>query len=190
MIKQKLDTKNNLPKKWFDDWYATVSVPPLLADRPKFLPTQFMRSSGIDCTKYSRCSFGIVHIGRFFWVISSSRFLRSCSKFGYQTNSHEHTNGLSIVFFFSQGVCVEKNETKMNKQVMWIYVHMETQKDVERNQNSTSVVHKHEQISHVIAIILDYRVFQVYKIVYPQQGFSVQKTIRYYNKVRVIVQSL
>lgn len=68
---------------------------PVRSDRPKFLPTQFIRSSGIVCTKYSRCSFGIVHIGRFFCCISSSRFFKSCSKRGNQINSHEHNSGLS-----------------------------------------------------------------------------------------------
>lgn len=61
----------------------------------KRLPTQFIRSNGIDCTKYSRCSFCIKHIGRFFCVISSSRSLSDCNNSGNQIRSHEHINGLS-----------------------------------------------------------------------------------------------
>lgn len=61
----------------------------------KRLPTQFIRSSGIDCTKYSRCSFDIVHIGRFFWVISSSRSFSDCNNSGNQISSHKQINGLS-----------------------------------------------------------------------------------------------
>lgn len=57
--------------------------------------TQFIRSSGMLWTKYSRCSFGIVHMGRFFCVISSSRSFRSCNRFGNQISSHEQTSGLS-----------------------------------------------------------------------------------------------
>lgn len=56
---------------------------------------QFMRSSGIFWTKYSRCSVGMVHMGRFFCVISSSRFLSSRNKFGNQIKSHEQISGLS-----------------------------------------------------------------------------------------------
>lgn len=61
----------------------------------KRFPTQFIRSNGIDCTKYSRCSFCIKHIGRFFCVISSSRSLSDCNNSGNQIRSHEHINGLS-----------------------------------------------------------------------------------------------
>lgn len=60
---------------------------------------QFIRSIGILCTKYSRCSLGIVHMGRFFCVISSSRFLSSRNKFGNQIKSHEHISGLSANIF-------------------------------------------------------------------------------------------
>lgn len=81
---------------------------PLSPARPRFLPIQFIRSSGILCTKYSRCSLGIVHIGRFFCVISSSRFLRSCSRLGNQIRSHEQINGLSMWICGAQtvNICV------------------------------------------------------------------------------------
>lgn len=61
------------------------------------LPMQLMRSRGIFCTKYSRCSLAIVHIGRFFWFVSSSRSFRSCNRFGNQTSSHEQISGLSTI---------------------------------------------------------------------------------------------
>lgn len=77
------------------DCSRSLAFAPLSDECPKFLPGQFMRSSGIDCTKYSRCSFVIVHIGRFFCVISSSRFFRSCSRFGNQISWHEQMSGLS-----------------------------------------------------------------------------------------------
>lgn len=72
-----------------------VVAPLFNCEFTKRLPTQFIRSSGIDCTKYSRCSFGIKHIGRFFCVISSSRSFSDCSNSGNQISSHEQTNGLS-----------------------------------------------------------------------------------------------
>lgn len=72
---------------------------------------QFMRSTGIDCTKYSRCSLAMVHIGRFFCVISSSRFFKSCNKFGNHVNSHEHINGLSA----------QKAKAKFFKRFIWFF---------------------------------------------------------------------
>lgn len=65
----------------------------------KPLTTQFIRSNGIDCTKYSRCSVGIKHIGRFFCVISSSRSFSDCNSSGNHISSHEHTSGLSRMKF-------------------------------------------------------------------------------------------
>lgn len=67
----------------------------------ELLPTQFMRLTGIACTKYSRFSGCIVHIGRFFWVISSSRSFNNCTRSGNHVSSHEQTNGLSrnVLFY-------------------------------------------------------------------------------------------
>lgn len=72
-----------------------VAAPLFNCEFTSRLPTQFIRPSGIDCTKYSRCSFTIKHIGRFFCVISSSRSFNDCNNSGNQINSHEHINGLS-----------------------------------------------------------------------------------------------
>lgn len=73
------------------------------------LPTHFMRSNGIDCTKYSRCSFVIKHIGRFFCVISSSRSFSDFNNSGNQVSSHEHINGLS------EKKTIKKNHEKRDK---------------------------------------------------------------------------
>jgi hypothetical protein len=76
-----------------------VTKTPLFCVRePGLAGTQFIRSSGILETKYSRCSFNIVHIGRFFWFISSSRFLSSFSKLANHVSSQSHTSGLSAKY--------------------------------------------------------------------------------------------
>lgn len=77
-------------------WYRLVFAALFNCEFTKRFPTQFIRSNGIDCTKYSRCSFGIKHIGRFFCVISSSRSFSDCNSSGNQINSHEQINGLSM----------------------------------------------------------------------------------------------
>lgn len=75
----------------------SIPLPPfLIADLPRFFPMQFILSIGIVCTKYSRCSDVIVHMGFFFWLISSSRSFNSLSKFGNHNNSHEQINGFSV----------------------------------------------------------------------------------------------
>lgn len=68
--------------------------------------TQFIRSNGIDCTKYSRCSLDIKHIGRFFCVISSSRSFSDCNNCGNQIRSQEQINWLS-------NECRKKREKKI-----------------------------------------------------------------------------
>lgn len=73
-----------------------VGQPLLMAERPRFLPMQFILSSGMFWTKYSRFSELMVHIGRFFCVISSSRFFSSLRRVGNQMSSHEQINGLSV----------------------------------------------------------------------------------------------
>lgn len=85
-----------IDNKLNSDIIRLVAVAPLFnCELTNRLPTQFIRPSGIDCTKYSRCSFAIKHIGRFFCVISSSRSFNDCNNSGNQINSHEHCNGLS-----------------------------------------------------------------------------------------------
>lgn len=76
-------------------WYRLVFAALFNCEFTKRFPTQFIRSNGIDCTKYSRFSFVIKHIGRFFCVISSSRSFSDCNSSGNQISSHEQINGLS-----------------------------------------------------------------------------------------------
>lgn len=89
-----------------------VAAPLFNCEFTSRLPTQFIRPSGIDCTKYSRCSFSIKHIGRFFCVISSSRSFNDCNSSGNQINSHEHINGLS-----KNERPIRKNEQKAGNNV-------------------------------------------------------------------------
>lgn len=61
---------------------------------------QFIFSSGILATLYSRCSLTIVQTVRFFCIISSSRSLSPASHDSYHANSQSHVNGLSGKYVF------------------------------------------------------------------------------------------
>ena len=79
---------------------ATVQQPlgtvPLLGDVcSRFLPTQFIRSTGSSCTLYSRCSLAMVHKVRFFSITSSSLLRKFLSQSRYQRREQSHTSGLS-----------------------------------------------------------------------------------------------
>jgi len=62
---------------------------------PAFLPTQPIRSSGIFCTEYSRCSDAIMQTVRFFDIISSSLSRRLPSHAEYHRSSQSQIRGLS-----------------------------------------------------------------------------------------------
>jgi len=62
---------------------------------PAFLPTQPIRSSGIFCTEYSRCSDIIMQTVRFFDIISSSLSRRLPSHAEYHRSSQSQIKGLS-----------------------------------------------------------------------------------------------
>lgn len=61
---------------------------------------QFIFSSGILATLYSRCSLTMVQTVRFFCIISSSRSRRPASQASYQASSQSHINGLSEMKMF------------------------------------------------------------------------------------------
>lgn len=60
------------------------------------LPTHAMRSTGMFCTLYSRCSLAMVQSVRFFCIISSSRSRRPLSQSLYQRSSQSQISGLSV----------------------------------------------------------------------------------------------
>lgn len=114
-------------------WYRLVFAALFNCEFTKRFPTQFIRSNGIDCTKYSRFSLVIKHIGRFFCVISSSRSFSDCKSSGNQISSHEQINGLSnekehFIFTFWNNkkngtkrlsVYFKKNKKKQTKRIAY-----------------------------------------------------------------------
>lgn len=72
---------------------------PLVRSYAGFL-LQFIFSSGILATLYSRCSLTIVQTVRFFCIISSSRSLSPASHDSYHANSQSQVSGLSGKYIF------------------------------------------------------------------------------------------